>query len=207
MDQNTVTLVIGLAGIIATLLSSGLGLYYVALARRSPMRDLLYAKQLDLIVKILNTAGRIRVFTTILLGQDVQFKIEAREDLRIALKRLSRLSDDAAALLPTELFAEVRRLTDLAVDIAVKIDASHPAQLSEFDAQMAKTALMARALLGVDELSDESIALFAKRNSLERLSKIGLQQFHRRAQKQSTENTDQNQNVKPRSGAGRSSQV
>jgi len=141
------------------------------------MRELLYAKQLDLIIRIVKTAGRIRVFTTILVGHDAQFKEEAREDLRLANTRGTQLTDDAAALLPTELFAEVRRLNDVFIDIAVKVDASQPATCAELNAQMAKTAVMARALLGVDELSDESIALFGKRNSPERLSKVGLQQF------------------------------
>jgi hypothetical protein len=180
MASETATLIVGLAGIAGTLLSSGMGLYFVARARRSPMRELLYGRQLDLIVRILRTAGRIRVFMAILASDDDTFKEQARDDVGRSVKRLSQLSDDAAALLPTELFVEVRTLSEATVDILVKIDAPEPASLDQLDTQAAKTALMTRSLLGVDELSDESIALFGKRDSLDRLSKIGLQQFRPR---------------------------
>ena len=58
MRTNTVTLVVGLAGIVATLCSSGMGLYYIARARRSPMRELLYARQIDVVVRILRTIAK-----------------------------------------------------------------------------------------------------------------------------------------------------
>ncbi len=181
MDANTGTLIIGLAGIAATSLSSGLGLYFVARARRSPMRELLYSRQLGLVVPLLRTVGRIRVLTTILVSEDGQFKEEARSDVGLAVQRLSELSDSAAALLPTQLFAEVRRLSALAVDVLVNVDAGRNAAsvAAQLDAQAAKTALMARALLGVDELSDESMALFAEGESLQRLSSVGLRHFRR----------------------------
>lgn len=181
MNEHIATLVVGLAGIAATLVSSGLGLCFVARSRRSPMRELLYARQLSLIVRILRTSGRIRVFTTILIGSDNQFKEQARDDIGEAVKRLSQLSDDAAALLPTELFGEVRQLSSLAVEVLTKIDQSEHVPASPLNAQMAKTALMARALLGVDELSDESIDLFGKRGDLERIAKTGLHKFRGRA--------------------------
>jgi hypothetical protein len=181
MDANTVTLIVGLAGIMATLLSSGMGFYFVARARRSPMRELLYGRQLDLVVRMLRTAGRIRVFTAILVSDDDTHKEQAREDIGVAVKRLSQMSDDAAALLPTELFVEVRRLSEAAVDILVRFDASEAASSTQLDAQAAKTALMARSLLGVDELSDESLRLFSGRDALERLSALGLHNFRRNA--------------------------
>jgi len=180
MTPETVTLVLGLAGLLATLASSGMGLYFTARARRSPIRELLYARQLDLILRILRVVGRARLCATILVSDDETFKEQARDDMRIAVSRLSHLTNDAAALLPTDLFAEVRKLSDIAVDVVSKIEESEPTTSIRLEAQAAKTALMARALLGVDELSDESMKLISGKSPLLRLSAIELREFRRR---------------------------
>ena len=78
MDQKVVTLILGLAGIAGTLISIGLGLYFTAKARSAPLREALFKKQLDLISRIMHKQGRIRVFVTIMGGEDDIFKDKAR---------------------------------------------------------------------------------------------------------------------------------
>ena len=56
MDANTVTLVVGLGGIVATLVSSSLGLYFTSKARSSTLREMLYSRQIDLIIQIMKEA-------------------------------------------------------------------------------------------------------------------------------------------------------
>ena len=168
------TLIMGIAGIVATLIASGLGLYFTARARSAPLRELLYAKQIKLLLDVLRAIGRIRVFVPLLLDEESPHKERAREDIRKVVKKFSQLTDAAAAVLPTELYAEISGIGQLVVDFLVDYDAGR--EREQFPDQLlgraSKTALLARTLLGTDELSEESLALFATSRSLEELSQI-----------------------------------
>ncbi len=120
MDQNVVTLVIGLAGISSTLISSGLGIYFTARARSAPLRELLYSKQVDLISKIIYKQARYRVYATV-LGDDktATFHKRALEDIGECVKEYSELTERAAAILPTDLWVEVKRLSSAMTDLVV----------------------------------------------------------------------------------------
>jgi hypothetical protein len=77
--------------------------------------------------------------------------------------------------LPTELWIGVKDLDNWMVDFLVDYDKGENLQddvLIEYAAMDLKVALLARALLGVDELSSESLRLFSAKDSLERISKI-----------------------------------
>jgi hypothetical protein len=180
MDSNIVTLIIGLAGISATLISSSLGLYFTAKARRSPLRELIYSKQLDLISTMLHKQGRISVFIVLLLGDDPEIRERAREDMRIVVKELSELGEEATAIFPTNLWLEAKRLLVFVLDFLVKYDEQKPYPediKEELSARLAKVALIARAVLGVDELTEESLRLFAKKEDFERLAELEIIDF------------------------------
>ncbi|MES0492053.1 MAG: hypothetical protein ABUK01_18845 [Leptospirales bacterium] len=180
MEANTVTLLIGLGGIIATLISSALGLYFTSKARSSTLREMLYSKQTDLIVSIMSIAGRIRVFTTILTDENSQHKIRAREDLGQCVKNLSEFAEKGAAILPTELWVEVKKLSDQTTSIAVEYDESETIKQEEIFRLISidtKTALLARSVLGVDELTEESLKIFSSKKSFERLANIEASTF------------------------------
>lgn len=181
MDQNTATLIIGLAGIVATLIASGLGLYFTARARSAPLREYLYTKQVDLVSQVLLTIGRIRIFIAMAIDPESPYQKQARDDLGKKVKILSELCDTAAALLPTELYAEVRQTERFVVDFVVNLDEGNG--VSEFPAKLdsyaAKTVLVARACLGIDELSEESLALFASPRELAKLSKLKPEEIMR----------------------------
>ena len=57
MEPSTVTLIIGLAGIVSTLSVSGLGLYYTAKSR-APLRQALFSKQIEIVMEIANLQSR-----------------------------------------------------------------------------------------------------------------------------------------------------
>ncbi len=180
MDANTVTLFVGLGGIFATLISSGLGLYFISKARSSPLRELLYAKQIELIVSIISKIGRTRVYVTILAGEDSTFKKHAREDLGECVKTLSEITEEGAAILPTELWVEVKKLSSHVTTIAVEYDengAIDSEQMIKIIAMETKVALVARSVLGVDELTEESIKIFSSKKEFERLANIEVSSF------------------------------
>ena len=142
------------------------------------MRELLYSKQVELISKIIHKQARYRVYATV-LSDDVTaaFHERAREDLRECVREYSELTEQAAAILPTDLWIEIKRLsmamTDLTVDHdeASKIDKDQLIRIMAIDA---KVALLSRAVLGVDELSEESLKLFSNRKGFESATSVEL---------------------------------
>lgn len=180
MDPNVGTLIIGLAGIIATLISSSLGFYFIARARSAPLRELLYSKQIELITQIIGKQSRFRVFASLLVGDDPTYKDRARVDIGNCVKNYSELTEKAAAILPTELWIDIKRLSNYMTELVViydenrKLDKEHTAKLSAMDA---KVALISRAVLGVDELTQESLELFSSGKNYEGLVKIGAEEL------------------------------
>jgi hypothetical protein len=174
MAEGTQTLLVGVAGITATLIASGLGLYFTANARTAPLRHLLYEKQLNLVTTLMELVGKMRNYSTILGDPSSEFVDRARQDLGDAVPRLSTLVDTSAAILPTEVFAEVANLrasiTSFLHDFDKgEIDSTFSDRLG---VQAAKMALVARASLGIDELSSESIKLFGSTAVFQRLSAV-----------------------------------
>ncbi len=144
------------------------------------MREMLYAKQIDLIVSIIFKIERIRIFVTILAGEDPTFKERARNDLGDGVKDISELTEKGAAILPTELWIEIKKLSSQVTSILVEYDKNESIdsdQLVKLSAMGAKVFLVARSVLGVDELSEESIKIFSSKKEFERLASIETSGF------------------------------
>lgn len=172
MSSESQGLILGIAGMVSTLISSGFGLYFTARARAGPMRELLYSKQLDLAQAMVKLLGRAHLFVTLLA--DATYRDRAEVDIGITVKRLSILTDQAAALFPTEVFVCAKQAGSA---LSFVVDAYESAgnleeATEQFHGASAKVALMLRTLIGVDELSDESVRLFSTNGSLARLMKI-----------------------------------
>lgn len=174
MDSTTQTLIVSLAGLATTTLAAGLGLYFTARGRSAPLRQHLYEQQLRLAVRIIRIIGKIRTFAPMVMQDDDPFYDQALDDLRVKVRQLSEAADSAAAILPTELYVEVQQLTRIVVDFLGLVEArkdrsTFPDQLA---GRAAKTALLARTFLGVDELSTESARLFTARKELARVADL-----------------------------------
>ena len=71
------------------------------------MRELLYSKQVELISKIIHKQARYRVYATVLSGDETAvFHERARADIGECVKEYSELTEQAAAILPTDLWAQ-----------------------------------------------------------------------------------------------------
>ena len=153
-------LLLGIAGLTATVISSGLGLYFTSKARVDPHRELLYARQVELVVDIIATIGKVRVYTPMIIERG-EWEERAVDGFRPVVKRMAELSDLSAALLPTLLYAEVNHLSRLVTDFLVAYDkgGSMPEFPEKLAGRSAKAALLARTYLGVDELSEETAKL------------------------------------------------
>jgi len=178
------TLILGLAGLASTLVSTGLGLYFTSRARAAPMRQHLYERQLALMLEIVELIGKLRLYVVMMLEPNGPFRERARDDFSEAIPELSEASESAAAIFPTELYVEVRQISEACVSFAIsydegKIDSAFNDTLA---GHAAKTALMARVFLGVDELSTETTRLFGTHkevSKVERISPADLVRFAR----------------------------
>lgn len=182
MTEHLSILIIGLAGIVATLIASGAGLYFTAKARTGPLREVLYSKQVELLCRIVHRQSRFRVYATILRCEDetddaYAFKEKAREDIAQCFREFSETQEEAAAVLPTEGWVEIKKLSDCMSGILGEYDESKGIKQASFTnlvARMTKVALLARVVLGVDELTDESLSLFAAAKDYERTASIEI---------------------------------
>ena len=180
MEANTVTLIIGLSGITATLIASGLGFYFTAKARSSSLREALFKKQLDIIARIMHKQGRFRVFATILTGEDDMFEDQARKEIGDCTRDFSEIQEEGAAILPTELWIEVKKLNDYMINILLSYDEGKGLSedsLRTLAAMMAKIGMLARIVIGVDELTEESLTLFTSKKKYEKLASIKIKQL------------------------------
>jgi hypothetical protein len=186
MTQETVTLVIGLAGIVSTLIVSSIGFYYTSKGRKIGLRDKLFEKQIEIIVRLFHKQSRIRVFSDVLRGKDMELRERAREDIGNLVMEYCEIEEQSAAILPVELWIEIKRLTEFYVDFVVAFDnnnrISEPMR-EEMLARITKISLLSRTVLGVDELTEESIALFSSPKEYEKLAGLELDHF-KKASKQ-----------------------
>src|SRR5271165_2837759 len=114
MRSDLNSLILGGAALVSTAIVASLGLYFTARARTAPMRELLYSKQLDLAQRVFRAFGRAKVIA-VLLNPACEHKERARVDMGGIVKRLSILTDEAAALFPTELYVAVKKVCDTLV--------------------------------------------------------------------------------------------
>lgn len=180
MKTEIVTLVVGLAGIISTLLVSGLGLYFTAKARSSALRESLFTQQLELVRKLIYKQGRVRMFLTLLAEKDGPFQEQARDDVGESIRDFSELQEEGAAILPVELWMEVRRLNDVMVDILVSyddIEVLTEDSMETLVAHSTKVGLLSRAALGIDELTTDSLKIYSTKRSFQRLADLEIEHF------------------------------
>ncbi len=183
MTDQMVTLIIGLAGITATLIAGGAGLYFTAKARSGPLREAVFSKQVELLPRIVHKQSRFRVYAAILHGNDDTHKERAREDIAECFREFSELEEEAAAVLPTKVWAEIKKLSEDMSNVLIKYDEKGEIEEANFKNlvdRMTKVALVARVVLGIDELTDESLSLFAASKDYERIVNMEIKFFEER---------------------------
>lgn len=95
------------------------------------------------------------------------------------MPQLSELKDRAAALLPTEAFVAVSELSTCVSDFIESLEqgAQNAELKTALGAKAAQFGLIARQALGIDELSEETLRLFANKSALSDLSKLDFKKL------------------------------
>ena len=81
-----------------------------------------------------------------------------------------------------KLWVEIKRLTDHLSNILISYDKSNkidPSILTTLVAMEAKIALISRTIIGVDELTGESLSLFSSKKHYDDLTNIEIEQFEK----------------------------
>lgn len=180
MNENTITLIVSVAGILSTLVIAIVGFYYTHKAQTSTFREQLYAKQIDLIVKLFHFHGRFKVFSTLIIEN--HFKEEAMDDMRVLLRDHSIAKEEAGALFPVELYEQ---LSAVGAAMSIFMDRNEgdiPLSMEDqlpFSAADVKFALLSRSMLGVDELSTGNIKLTSSITDFKRVQQLDQDYFDR----------------------------
>ena len=180
MTSEIVSLILGLAGIFSTLIVSGLGIYFTAKARSSSLRESLFTQQLELVRKIIYMQGRVRVFFTVLTDRGGPYEEQAGDEAREAVREFSKLQEEGAAILPVELWVEIKHLNDVMIDVLGFYNES--GEISEEDmktyvAHATKASLLSRAVLGIDELTTEGLKLYSTEKLITSLASLEEEHF------------------------------
>lgn len=178
MNDNTVTLIVGIAGILATLAIAVVGFYYTHKSQAGTFREQLYIRQIDLIVKLFHFHGRFKVFSTLIIED--HFKEEALEDMRVLLKDHSIAKEEAAALFPVEIYDQLGNVSTAISVFMDRVESDIPLTRDDqlaFSGADVKFALLCRSMLGVDELSTESIKLTSSLKGFKKLQRLDKDYF------------------------------
>ena len=126
--------------------------------------------------------GLFRVYATILAGEDDTYKDQARNDIGDCTKVFSEIQEESAAILPTELWIEVKKLNDQMATLLVNYDEGRgisEESIKTLVAMMAKIGLFARAVVGVDELTEESFRLFSRKKDYNNIANMEIETFNK----------------------------
>ncbi|RZI40508.1 hypothetical protein EGT07_22980 [Herbaspirillum sp. HC18] len=180
MEPTTVTLIVGLAGIVSTFTLGTIGLYFTAKSRISKHRETLFQRQMELGEEIVHLQARMRIFSSLLATKGFERTEEARRDLGESYVQFSKTEERAAVIFPVHLWKEVRDVSNSIAEIMAEYDTTQdikPTTMQSFIARSTKVALLVRELIGVDELTDQSLSLFSRKKSFDRLSNLEVDFF------------------------------
>jgi hypothetical protein len=173
MDQ--MSLFLGLAGLVSTLIASMLGLYYTNKARSGAYREFLYKKQVEIIVEYFDLFTALKSLAGTL---DISSKYSATkysDRKRIWEEMQSKMISFydttpkvAGALLPRELFTAIVDVGSACNDF-LYIASKEAPEKKEFAEAFANIqaynlhfVLLARDFMGIDALSEESMKIYSK---------------------------------------------
>ena len=165
------TVLVGLAGLVTTLVASALGLFFTYKARTEPYRGALYAHQVqgvsDLLEATAETQQRVQTF---LAATEENAKHLAHEKMHRTIIDVMPLFGRVAGLMPKRfgpfLGNYYRCLTDLL--FAVHSHGSLDAIIRSLDVALSQLLDVLREFLRVDQLTDETLSLL-KAESLKEL--------------------------------------
>ena len=188
MDYSS--LILGLAGIFSTLLTSGLALYFTYKDRNSGYRESLFDKQVEYIINCFEQVNTVQRLINI--HQDKINKPVSKQvwdDFLVEAEKLSTLVDKSSSILPTEIYTTLAEFNNVCEKyiVAKKQQKLNSFKLQDMHALNLKFALTSREYIGVDPLSEENLKLTTEGN-FETLIEMPDSSWNRFAEELSNQN-------------------
>lgn len=163
---------IALAGLLSTSIVSAIGIYFTHKARTQNYRDLLYEKQLELVVELMEIAQLMQLEAGLVVDVDGGSQREIyRDAFNEHYLEFRKLERRGTVLLPVELYGAVKEVLESASSVAIKIsDAEETIEaVQSLITSNARLGLVARRFMGVDALSTQSRRLFPNEKDMEKV--------------------------------------
>ena len=173
MSDSTVTLIIGIAGLLATVFTGFLGFYYADKARKDKYQHAVFTEQFEMLKKANLLVGRADNLAVMVNPPRGEFFDKAIEDIRQIVPNIASIIHEGSSILPTELWVDLNHFADALIGILERRDSEAEIEVEQVIDVRAKAAMFAsatRALLGVDELSEETSKLIKGESQTELLS-------------------------------------
>lgn len=174
--MDTASLWIAIAGLLATNIASAVGFYYTHRAQRSPLRELLHEKQIEVLMEFSVACARLQKVAAAL--QATNLKKEDQEALDGMWDEISYgildITQRGAVVLPASLYSAITAFRACADDFEVAIVKSSDTESAYYALMGAAShvVMLGRELSGADGLTVESLSLHNK-SGYEKMNQIG----------------------------------
>jgi len=168
---------IAIAGLVATATASGVGFYFSYRAQRSPLREQLHAKQIEVLIDFSIGSTRLQKIAAALqdnpnLSEEDQRSLdEAWDDVS---QRLLDITQMGAVVLPSDLYSAMTAFRACADDYEIAVVKKINVGKAYYDLMgaCAHVTMLSRELVGADNLSVESLRLH-NRDGYDRMKEVG----------------------------------
>lgn len=171
------TLWLGVAGLIATVLVSAIGFYFTYKSQRSPLREALYARQIDALTSFVSVSTRIQELAGALMNEK-EFTDEGLERAQLLWCELDGelldTTQKVGLIMPSSVYSAMTAYRASVQDFHEALD-KQAAPTDAFYALAGAAGhvfMVGRELVGADNLSIESVNLHS-RDGYKKMQGIG----------------------------------
>jgi hypothetical protein len=173
--MNWLSFSIAIAGLISTIIVSGIGIYFTHKTRTQNYRNLLFHKKLELIIELMEYSQLMELDSDLVIS--AKSELDRKNYLEIFNEHylnFAELERKGTIILPVELYVKVSESYRIAQDLVIKFNDNdgEPEDLEEYKASNLQFGLIAREYMGVDKLSTQSIKLFSSKKEISKLANI-----------------------------------
>ncbi|QRP63122.1 hypothetical protein I6J77_13490 [Rhodanobacter sp. FDAARGOS 1247] len=175
--MDNASLWIAMAGLAATNIASGIGFYFTYKSQRSPLRQQLHAKQIEVLIDFSIGATRLQKIAAALqegskLSKEDQHSLDEHWDE--VSQRLLDIVQMGGVVLPSDLYSTMTafRACAEAYEVAIVKGVNVGKAYYDLMGAAAHVTMLSRELVGADSLSIESLKLH-NRGGYDRMQQVG----------------------------------
>lgn len=158
---------LGIAGLVSTVLVSAISIYFTHKSQRSPLRETLYARQIDALTEFILISTRIQELTRVLMNEKelTDEGIQNAQNLWAQLEaELLETTQKAGILMPSSVYSAMTAYRACMHDFeeALNEQAAPKDAFYALAGAASHVFMVGRELVGADNLSIESVNLHSR---------------------------------------------